>query len=219
MSNQSDFLNSASDIDKKEDIEIKKDDENLDFDEKKDEEEISLPARQTIQESLTIIQSHVQRIQKLLNGDGTFIGEISETVTAGKDKIEQAPAAGNKVIEGVFDGQMMIGPDGKKYQVPPNYASKSKLVEGDILKLTIADNGSFIYKQIGPIDRDRIMGQLTKDVSTGDFRVKTDKKIYKVLTASVTYFKGEDGDEITILIPKNSESNWAAVENIIGKTS
>ena len=113
----------------------------------------------------------------------------------------------------------MIGPDGKKYQVPPNYASKSKLVEGDILKLTIADNGSFIYKQIGPIDRDRIMGQLTKDVSTGDFRVKTDKKIYKVLTASVTYFKGEDGDEITILIPKNSESNWAAVENIIGKTS
>ena len=53
------------------------------------------------------------------------------------------------VIEGVFDGQHMIGPDGKKYSVPANYASKSKLVEGDILKLTIDRQGNFIYKQIG----------------------------------------------------------------------
>src|SRR3712207_6782664 len=42
-----------------------------------------------------------------------------------------------KVIEGVFDGQNMVGSDGKTYPVPANYASKSKLVQGDILKLTI----------------------------------------------------------------------------------
>ena len=47
-------------------------------------------------------------------------------------------------MEGVFDGQNMMGPDGKKYPVPANYASKSKLVEGDVLKLTISDDGSFI---------------------------------------------------------------------------
>ena len=35
-----------------------------------------------------------------------------------------------RVIEGVFDGQMMLGPDGKSYPIPANYASKSKLVEG-----------------------------------------------------------------------------------------
>ena len=39
-----------------------------------------------------------------------------------------------KVIEGVFDGQIMVGPDGKTYPVPANYASKSKLVEGDIFR-------------------------------------------------------------------------------------
>ena len=58
-----------------------------------------------------------------------------------------------KVIEGVFDGQNMVGSDGKTYPVPANYASKSKLVQGDILKLTIAEDGAFLYKQIGPIPR------------------------------------------------------------------
>ncbi|MBU4432193.1 hypothetical protein KKD60_02860, partial [Patescibacteria group bacterium] len=38
-----------------------------------------------------------------------------------------------KIVEGVFDGENMIGPDGKQYSIPANYASKSKLVEGDIL--------------------------------------------------------------------------------------
>ena len=60
---------------------------------------------------------------------------------------------GGKVIEGVFDGQNMIGPDKKQYPVPANYASKSKLIEGDVLKLTIAEDGSFIYKQISPLER------------------------------------------------------------------
>src|SRR3989338_71121 len=63
---------------------------------------------------------------------------------------------GGKVIEGVFDGQNMVGPDGKQYPVPANYASKSKLVVGDVLKLTIAEDGSFIYKQIGPIERRKV---------------------------------------------------------------
>ena len=71
------------------------------------------------------------------------------------------------VIEGVFDGQIMIGADGKKYSVPANYASKSKLVEGDILKLTIDRQGNFIYKQIGPIERRRLIGSLVKDREKG----------------------------------------------------
>ena len=57
----------------------------------------------------------------------------------------------NKIVEGVFNGQNMVGPDGEIYTIPANYASKSKLVEGDILKLTIAPDGSFVYKQIGPV--------------------------------------------------------------------
>lgn len=125
---------------------------------------------------------------------------------------------GGKVIEGVFDGQNMIGPDNKQYPVPANYASKSKLVEGDVLKLTIADDGSFIYKQIGPVERRKILGVLLED-DKGDFKVIAEGKTYKVLLASLTYFKAEPGDEITIVVPQDADSEWAAVEHVIKKGS
>ncbi len=121
---------------------------------------------------------------------------------------------GGKVIEGVFDGQNMIGPDNKQYPVPANYSSKSKLVEGDVLKLTISDDGSFIYKQIGPVERRKIIGVLMED-ENGDYAVIAEGKTYRVLLASLTYFKAESGDEVTIVVPKDGESHWAAVENVI----
>lgn len=125
------------------------------------------------------------------------------------------PAQEGKIMEGVFDGQHMVGSDGRQYLVPPNYASKSKLVEGDILKLTIAPNGTFLFKQIGPIERARVMGVLTRDEHTGDWKVVATGKKYNVLTASVTFFKGEAGDDCVILVPKAAPSRWAAVENVI----
>ena len=122
------------------------------------------------------------------------------------------------IIEGVFDGQSMIGPDGKKYSVPANYASKSKLVEGDILKLTIDSLGNFIYKQIGPIERRRLIGTLVKDRDKGEYVVLASDKMFKVLLASITYYKGDENDEVVILVPKDADSVWAAVENIIKKS-
>lgn len=127
--------------------------------------------------------------------------------------------AGEKIIEGVFDGQNMVGPDGKIYSVPANYASKSKLVEGDILKLTIHNDGSFIFKQIGPVERERIIGNLIFNEAKIQYYVVSGDQKWKVLTASVTYFKGKVGDETVILAPKDCKSRWAAVENIIKKES
>lgn len=124
---------------------------------------------------------------------------------------------GAVIIEGVFDGQNMVGPDGKLYSVPANYASKSKLVEGDLLKLTISPDGSFIYKQIGPVERERIIGVLSKDEQTEEFRILAKGQLFRVLLASVTYFKAELGDEVVILVPKGTPSSWAAVENVIKK--
>ena len=122
------------------------------------------------------------------------------------------------VIEGVFDGQNMIGPDGKKYSVPANYASKSKLVEGDILKLTIDSQGNFIYKQIGPVERRRLIGSLVRDRDKGEYIVIAGDSMFKVLLASITYYKGDENDEVVILVPKEADSTWAAVENIIKKS-
>jgi hypothetical protein len=125
--------------------------------------------------------------------------------------------SGARVIEGVFDGQAMVGSDGKSYAVPPNYASKSRLVEGDMLKLTIKGDGSFLFKQIGPIERLRLVGRLAFDAASGTFVALIGEQTFKLLTASVTFFHGEPGDEIIILVPKNTPSVWAAVENVVKK--
>ena len=126
-----------------------------------------------------------------------------------------------RVVEGVFDGQTMHDNEGKSYPVPANYASKSKLVEGDILKLTIADDGSFIYKQIGPVykqigpvARKQLVGTLTQH--DGAYYVEAGSKEYHVLLASVTFFKGHVGDQVSIIVPEdNRDAEWAAVEAIL----
>lgn len=117
----------------------------------------------------------------------------------------------DNIVEGVFDGEEMIDTAGKKYPVPANYASKSKLVAGDKLKLIIAPDGSFIFKQIGPVDRKRIIGTLTE--TDGNWIVTSNGKKFRVLQASVTYFKANDGDDVAIIVPKTGETNWATIEN------
>ncbi len=135
----------------------------------------------------------------------SLVGENPEEIAASKDD------ALGKVIEGVFDGQNMVGSDGKTYPVPANYASKSKLVQGDILKLTISDDGAFMYKQIGPIARKQVVGTL--ELKDGHYFVKVGEKSYRVLLASVTYFKAKPGDQVSVNIPEDDDSaEWAALE-------
>lgn len=122
----------------------------------------------------------------------------------------------DKVIEGIFDGENMVGPDGTTYPVPPNYASKSKLIEGDTLKLTIDPSGSFIFKQIKPAERKIVIGSLIEE--EGEYRVLSEGRFYKVLLASITYFKAKPGDEITLQVPKDKDSQWGAVEHVVKKS-
>jgi len=162
-------------------------------------------------ETAEIALQQARSILAEISDDASFAASV-----AYKSDLRESDQEEGKVVEGVFDGQEMVGPDGKQYSIPVNYASKSKLVEGDILKLTIKADGSFVYKQIGPQDRDRIKGKIVHDNESDEFRVMTeDGKSYRVLTASVTYYKGEPGDEAVILVPKSGEATWAALENIV----
>ena len=110
----------------------------------------------------------------------------------------------------------MVGPDGTTYPVPPNYASKSKLIEGDTLKLTIDPSGSFIFKQIKPAERKIVIGNLVEE--EGEYRVLSEGRFYKVLLASITYFKAKSGDEVTLQVHKDKDSQWGAVEHVVKKS-
>jgi hypothetical protein len=175
--------------------------------------------------ALRAIEQNVSNIIRLLETDAPGVAaQLGSLEPTDLNMLKELELAGIKqvdgrVVEGVFDGQSMVGSDGKVYSVPPNYASKSKLVEGDLLKLTITPKGSFIYKQIGPIERGRVVAELGFDATSGEYYAVHEDKRWSVIKASVTYFKGEPGDEAVLLVPKNAPSKWAAVENVIKKNA
>ena len=162
-------------------------------------------------------ESGLRSARQILNeitGGKKSKGKLIETAE-GLSKNLKVDEGEESIVEGVFDGQSMLGPDKKSYPVPANYASKSKLIPGDILKLTITPDGSFLYKQIGPAERKRIVGTLTYE--DNQYKVIANGKAFGVLLASVTYFHGEVGDKVTIVVPEDEEGEWAAIENILPK--
>lgn len=159
------------------------------------------------------------KLEKMIEQAENVIQEARNAIckiTGKKTKNKSAVLGSHEIIQGEFNGENMIGPGNQIYNIPANYASKSKLVQGDKLKLTILSDGSFLYKQIGPIERKRIKGVLEQSTD-GHYLVNAVNKKYKVLLASVTYFKAELGNEVAILIPKFRSSEWAAIENVIKK--
>lgn len=144
---------------------------------------------------------------------------LSESPQTGKDAtpavVPAAPVGtppGQRVIYGRFNGEHMEGEDGQLYPVPANYASKSKLVEGDKVKLTIEEDGAFIYKQVGPVERRRVLGTFGTDEDGNDV-VEAEGKRYRILLASVTFYRLGLGDQVTILLPTEGAAHWGAVEN------
>jgi hypothetical protein len=161
-------------------------------------------------------EKQIKRLKSLIQEAETSLAAAKELLVSlvGEDpevtaSIKDEPLG--KIIEGVFDGQAMVGSDGKNYPVPANYASKSKLVQGDILKLTISDDGSFLYKQIGPVPRKQLVGMLK--LENGHYYVDVNGRMLRVLLASVTYFKAKPGDQVSVNVPEDdAHTEWAALE-------
>ena len=163
-----------------------------------------------------IPEKQIKRLRALIQEAETSLAAATEllvSMVGDDEKVAPLKRDENlgKIIEGVFDGQNMVGSDGKMYPVPANYASKSKLVQGDILKLTIADDGTFLYKQIGPIPRKQVVGTLK--LENGHYLIEVGSRSYRVLLASVTYFKAKPGDQVSANVPEDdSTAEWAALE-------
>lgn len=161
-------------------------------------------------------EKQIKRLRALIQESETNLAAANELLISlvGDEESGQAKPSEEilgKVVEGVFDGQNMVGSDGKTYPVPANYASKSKLVQGDILKLTIADDGAFLYKQIGPIPRKQVVGTLK--LEGGHYFVTVGTRDFRVLLASVTYFKAKPGDQVSVNVPEDdTAAEWAALE-------
>ena len=151
-------------------------------------------------------------VQKMFGEEWTVYNAISSQSSS-----QTADEEGMQVVEWRFDGTFMQGDDGKMYPVPMNYASKTKLVPGDMLKLRIMEDGKLIYKVTWPAPRKFLKAKLTKTEEGKFIALTEDNKTYSLNQAAVTFFKGTVGNEITIIVNGNEDSTFAAIEAVISK--
>ena len=179
---------------------------------------------QFIKNTLSWIDTDLKRIKLVLNklskfnpSDTKSLDDKEITNTIWSENLKSYTEEDAEIIEGEFDGYFMIGGDQKKYPVPLNYSSKTKLVPWDILKLKILNNGQFIYKLIKPVERKHIRALLSKTDDNKYTAVTDDGKTYFLNQAAVTFFKGRPWDELYILTNDKEEAGFAAIEAVIKK--
>lgn len=167
-----------------------------------------------VQELLDTAQSSLKTAYALLRDLTGVSDSTRERHVLRATSFSNSPASG-RIIEGIFDGQNMVDSKSQTYPVPANYASKSKLVEGDGMKLTITDEGKFIYKQIAPVPRRSVLGLMIQE--DGQYKVLAEGKAFRVLLASVTFYRANVGDQVTILLPENGDAKWGAIDAVLPK--
>jgi len=179
---------------------------------------------QFIKNTISGIDTDLKRVKLVLNKLAKFNPNDKESLddkvisdTIGSVELKSYKEEDIEVVEGKFDWYFMIGADQKKYPVPLNYSSKTKLVPWDILKLKILNNGQFIYKLIKPVERKHIRALLSKTDDNKYTAVTDDGKTYFLNQAAVTFFKGRPGDELYILTNDKEDAWFAAIEAVIKK--
>lgn len=181
---------------------------------------------QFVQNTVGSIENDLKRVSIVLTQLVKFNPEKPETLLEiekeAKDifwetELKTYSEENMEVVEGKFDGYFMIGADQKKYPVPLNYSSKTKLIPGDVLKLKILEDGKFIYKLIQPADRKHVRAILSKTEDNKFIAMTDDGKSYFLNQAAVSFFKGKPGDELYILVNEKDNSAFAAIEAIIKK--
>ncbi|MEI7478099.1 MAG: hypothetical protein WCJ81_06515 [bacterium] len=83
------------------------------------------------------------------------------------------------------------------------------------MKLRIMEDGKLIYKVIGPAPRKFLKAKLTKTEEGKFIALTEDGKTYSLNQAAVSFFKGQVGNEISIIVNATEDTLSAAVEAVI----
>lgn len=177
-----------------------------------------------VKNTISTIEVDLKRMKLVLNkltkfdpNDPTSLDDKEVTEALGTQELKSYTEENVQVVEWKFDGYFMVDANQKKYPVPLNYSSKTKLVPGDILKLKILENGQFVYKLINPVERKHIRATLSKTDDNKFTAVTDDGQTFFLNQAAVTFFKGRPGDELYILTNEKDNGWFAAIEAIIKK--
>jgi len=180
---------------------------------------------QFLQNTVSSMETDIKRLKLILNQLSKFDPEDTNSLQENEEvqkaiwdnELKKYEEEDMEIVEWKFDWYFMIWWDQKRYPVPLNYSSKTKLIPGDILKLKIMSDWKFVYKLIRPAERKHIRAVLSKTDENKFTAVTDDGKIYFLNQAAVTFFKGKPWDELYIITNEKEDWGFAAIEAIIKK--
>ncbi|MBU1110924.1 hypothetical protein KKB83_04890 [Patescibacteria group bacterium] len=143
-----------------------------------------------------------QKIKKIADDLNQLFSELQK---------DQTPA-GEQVV-GLFDGEFVVTDSGGKYQVPPNYSSKTMLVPGDKLRL-IQEGPQNKFKHIEQAQKFETQGVVVREGD--DWVAVCDEGRFRILAASIKHYGVDVGDRIKLYLPTNykelaKEWQWGAM--------
>jgi hypothetical protein len=160
---------------------------------------------ENLKKQLESLAKRVEEAESNVNAAKNIINKIHEDYL----RVDYTQIEGET---GKFNGTEMVTDEGKKFKVNENYAAKSKLVYGDVLKL-IEEDGKNIYKQIEKIEKERVEGILTK--KEGEWYLLTDRGSHKVSDAAAEYHKAEINSQAVAYLPADDlEAPFATLDTV-----
>jgi hypothetical protein len=154
-------------------------------------------------------EKEINKITDLLNKIKADVARLEKMLEdAEKSDLEQVPG-----IEGEFDGVYMVTKGGEKYEVPSNYAAKSRILFGDKLKMVEVD-GKNRFKQVEKSKKKKIEGIISK--KEGKWYILSDSGSYRLSDAAAEFQGVEINDEAIAVIPADNLSvPFAALDKVL----
>jgi len=123
-----------------------------------------------------------------------------------------APPEITDEIEGTFDGQFLVTSTGQKVEVPANYASKTRVLYGDVVK-AYKEGGEQKFKVTTKQPRKKLKALTTK--REGKWHVVTGLGSYKISDSSADFNNLQLNQEVNVLVPEsNTQVPYAAFDEI-----
>ncbi len=157
-------------------------------------------------------KENINQIKKLIESTRRNLEKIESMVGRLGDSVDKPDYSDVPGVMGYFDGINLVGEDGNSYEVPANYAAKSRLVYGDKLKL-IEQEGNKLFKQIEKVERKKCEGVLNK--KEGKWYVITDSGSYRISDTAAEFNKVEVSDKAVVYIP--AQNTNAALDKVFNK--
>jgi len=165
-------------------------------------------------ENITLGKSSILSILEDIRVIKKRISHI-ENVIREQERTQYSPAKDLPGIVGKYDGLFMITSDGKKIEVPVNYAAKSLLVYGDELK-RIEEDGKHAFKILQKVNRKKIEGVLSK--KDGKYVILSDSGTFNLHKSAVEFRNIKQGEWVSAYIPEiGTPNDFAAIDKILKK--